>query len=70
MRPLGMIPEMNSIRQNGNLGRTVRLLKAVALIDVCSLIDVIDVFGGMMQVSALAEFQPLQAAASAGSTAI
>ena len=31
---LRMIPEMNSIRQNGNPGRTVRLLKAVAVIDV------------------------------------
>ena len=31
---LRMIPEMNSIRQNGNLGRIVRSLKAVALIDV------------------------------------
>lgn len=61
---LRMIPEMNSIRQNGNLGRIVRSLRAVAFIDVERGVR------RNVQVSALAEFQPLQAAASAGSTAI
>jgi hypothetical protein len=50
---LRMIPEMNSIRQNGNLGRIVRSLRAVAFIDVERGVR------WNVQVSALAEFQPL-----------